>query len=182
MSTPPRRPSWSRADTCCCGSQRPSTFVSTGFARAPADSSRPRSSIAKRASSSDANRSCDTLAPSRTVTRHLPANRAHRARRLDEARLAHVVLQLLAPHRVADERRQLRLRRAAAQRLAQIRLVHREEARAQLALRRQPHAVAVGAERLGEPGDEAGLAPPLGGGGHAPPGPGLARPPPPPGH
>src|SRR4051794_8105480 len=160
MSTPPRRPTCSRAATCCRGSQRPSTFVSTGFARAPAESSRPRTSIAERASPSDAKRSCDTLAPSRTVTRQLPANRAHRARRLDEARLAHVVLQLLAPHRVADERRQLRVRGTRAQRLAQIGLVHREEARAQLALRRQPHAVAVGAERLGDRVDEADLATP----------------------
>src|SRR3954466_5592668 len=131
MATPPRRPSWSRTDTCCCGSQRPSTFVSTGFARAPADSSRPRPRRAEGASSSDANRSCDTLAPSRTVTRQLPANRAHRARRLDEARLAHVVLQLLAPHRVADERRQLRLRRAAAQRLPGGPLLLPEEASAE---------------------------------------------------
>src|SRR3954451_13239029 len=175
MSTPQRRPSWSRTDTCCCGSQRPSTFVSLGFARAPADSSRPRSSIAERAASSDGNRSCDTLAPSRTVTRRLPANRAHRARRLDEARLAHVVLQLLAPHRVADERRQLRVRRAAAQRLAEVRLVNREEARAQFALGRQPHAVAVGAERLGDGGDEADPPRPGGEAEHARGGRRLAR-------
>src|SRR5436305_7279930 len=154
MSTPPRPPNCRRAATCCCGSHRPSTFVSTGFARAARESSRPRSSIAASASSSDANRSCETRAPSRTVTRWLPANRAHRARRLDEARLAHVVLQLLAPDRVADPRGQLLIRGAGAQRLSQVRLVHGEETCAELALGSEPHPVAVGAERLRHRVDE----------------------------
>src|SRR4051812_12259217 len=120
MSTPPRRPSSRRAATCCCGSQRPSTFVSTGFARAVRENSWPRASIATSASSSDEKRSRDTRAPPRMGTRQLPANRAHRARRLDEARLAHVVLQLLAPDRPTNDLRELGVGGALAQRLAQV--------------------------------------------------------------
>src|SRR3954447_22555480 len=158
MSTPPRPRSSRRAATCCCGSHRPSTFVSTGFARAARASSRPRDSISDSASSRERQRTFSTRAPSRIMTRQLPANRAHGARRLDEARLADMVLQLLAPDRVAYQRRQLRVRSAGAQRLAQIGLVHREEARAQLALGSQADAVAVRAERLRHGIDEADLA------------------------
>ena len=52
--------------------------------------------------------------------------------------------------------------RAGAQRLAQVGLVHREQAGAQLALGGHADAVAVAAERLGDGGDEADLALPVG--------------------
>src|SRR5439155_25583185 len=141
MSTPPRPASCKRAATCCAGSHRPSNFVSTGFERVARWSSRPRASISSSASSNEANRARSRFAPTRTVTRQLPANRAHPARRLDEARLAHVVLQLLAPYGIANRLRQLRIRRAGPQRLAQVGLPHREEAGAQLALGREPDPV-----------------------------------------
>ena len=60
--------------------------------------------------------------------RRSAADSAHRAGRLDEARLVHVVLELLAPDRVADELLELLVARAGAQRLAQVGLVEREEA------------------------------------------------------
>ena len=49
---------------------------------------------------------------------------------------------------------------ARAQRLAQVGLADREQAGAELAVRGQADAVAVGAERLGDRVDEADLAPP----------------------
>src|SRR4029079_8814474 len=58
--------------------------------------------------------------------------RAHRPRRRAEAGFADVVLELLAPYGVADDRLDLVVARAGAKWLAQIRLVDREQTRAQL--------------------------------------------------
>jgi hypothetical protein len=69
-----------------------------------------------------------------------------------------VVLELLAPHRVADDLRELVVEGAGAQRGAQIGLVHREQAGPQHALGGDADAVAVAAERLRDGGDEADLA------------------------
>src|SRR3954471_5680611 len=82
-------------------------------------------------------------------------NRAHRPCRLDEAWLVDVVLELLAPPRVAHDPLEVGFGRPAAQRLAQVGLVEREQARPQLAVRGQPDPVAVTAERLGHGVDEA---------------------------
>src|SRR5207244_8412368 len=86
---------------------------------------------------------------------------AHRPRRLAEARLAHVVLELLAPDGVADQLLEPSIRRTIAQRLPQVGLVQREEAGAELAFRRQPDAVAVRAEGLGHGVHETDLAAPV---------------------
>ena len=75
--------------------------------------------------------------------------------RLDEARLADVVLELLAPHGVADDLLELAIVGALAQRGAQVGLVQREQARAQAAVGGQPDPVAVAAERLRDRIDEA---------------------------
>src|SRR3954468_17736789 len=88
----------------------------------------------------------------------LAADGRHRPGGLTEALLSHVVLQLLAPHRVADQGLEFVIARTAAERFAQVGLVKREEAGAELALGRQPYAVAVRAERLGDRVDEADLA------------------------
>ena len=64
---------------------------------------------------------------------------------------------------------------AGAQRLAQVGLVQREEAGAQLALGGQADPVAVGAERLGDRVDEADLALAVGEAEHARGGRRLAR-------
>src|SRR3954453_3733101 len=86
------------------------------------------------------------------------ADGGHGARRLPEALLAYVVLQLLAPHRVADQALDLLIRGPRPQRPAQVGLVKREEAGARLALGGQGHAGAVGAERVPGGVDEADLA------------------------
>src|SRR5918999_1886890 len=88
----------------------------------------------------------------------LAADRGHRARRLAEARLADPVLELLAPDGVANRALELGVARPAAEWRAQVGLVDREQAGAELALRGQPDAVAVRAERLGDGVDEADLA------------------------
>src|SRR4051794_6425340 len=88
----------------------------------------------------------------------LAADRGHGPRGLAEAGFADSVLQLLTPDGVADLLRDLVVGRAGAQQLAQVGLVHGEEACAQLALGRQPDAVAVRAERLRDRVDEADLA------------------------
>src|SRR3954454_3687423 len=72
------------------------------------------------------------------------------------------MLELLAPDGRADDLVQLRVRGPAAQRLAQVGLVDREQARAQLAVGGQANPVAVGAERLRYRVDEADLALPVG--------------------
>src|SRR2546426_10544787 len=87
---------------------------------------------------------------------------AHRPRRLAEPWLAHVVLELLAPHGLADQLVELGVGCARAQRLPQVGLVQREEAGAELAFRRQPDAVAVCAEGLGHRVHEPDLAAPVG--------------------
>src|SRR5689334_9033976 len=73
----------------------------------------------------------------------LAADCGHRASGLPEALFSNLVLQLLAPHRVADQRLDFLIRGSRAHRLAQVGLVQREEAGAQLALGGQAHAVAV---------------------------------------
>src|ERR687895_1375907 len=88
----------------------------------------------------------------------LSADARHRARRLAEAGLAHVVLELLAPDGVAHDPLELVIGGARTQRAAQVGLVQREQARPQHALGGQPDAVAVAAERLRDGGDEAELA------------------------
>src|SRR5262249_2872658 len=85
----------------------------------------------------------------------LPADGGHRARRLDKARLAHVVLELLAPHGVANDGLELGVGGAVAHRCALVGPAGREQARAQPAVRGQADAVAVTAEWLGDRVDEA---------------------------
>src|SRR5919197_6501952 len=88
----------------------------------------------------------------------LPPDRAHRPRRLAEAGLGDVVLQLLAPDGFADDVFQLVVAGAGAQRALQIGLVQAEEASAQAAVGGQADPVAVAAERLRDRVDEADLA------------------------
>src|ERR687897_3282296 len=88
----------------------------------------------------------------------LPADPAHGPRRGAEARLVDVMLQLLAPHGVADDPLQLSVVRAGAQRVAQVGLVAGEEAGAKLSVAGQADPVAVGAERLRDRVNEADLA------------------------
>src|ERR687897_1244932 len=83
---------------------------------------------------------------------------AHRPRRGAEAGLVDVVLELLAPHGVADDSLELRVVGAVAKRRPQVGLVAGEEAGPQLAVAGQPDPVAVGAERLRDRVDEADLA------------------------
>ncbi len=71
------------------------------------------------------------------IARPLPADHRHRARAPLEALVADVVLQLLVPDRLAQRLRDLGVTRARAQRPAQVSLDEREEAGAQLPLRRQ---------------------------------------------
>jgi hypothetical protein len=59
----------------------------------------------------------------------LPADPAHGPRRGPEARLVDAMLELLAPHGVADDFLQLGVVGAGAKRSAQVGLVHREKAR-----------------------------------------------------
>src|SRR6266516_411160 len=85
------------------------------------------------------------------------------------------MLQLLAPDGVAHDRLELRVGGARAHRLAQVGLMQREQAGAQLALGGQADAVAVGAERLGHRVDEPDLAFAVGEAEHARGGRRLAR-------
>src|SRR4051812_39498385 len=89
------------------------------------------------------------------VTAASAADGGHRARWLHEAGLVDAVLELLAPDGVADDRLQLVVADAGAQRRAQVGLVDREEAGPQAALGCDPDAVAVAAERLTDRVDEA---------------------------
>ena len=75
--------------------------------------------------------------------------------RLDEAGLADVVLELLAPHGVTDDPLELGVRGALAQRPTQVGLVQREQACAEPPVGSETDAVAVTAERLGYRIDEA---------------------------
>src|SRR3954451_9776268 len=74
----------------------------------------------------------------------LAADGGHRPGRLAEALLADVVLELFSPDGIPDQCLELWIGCTVPQRLAQICLVKREEAGAQLALGGQTHAVAVG--------------------------------------
>ena len=93
------------------------------------------------------------------------ADLAHRARRADEVDLADAVPGPLRAHRAGDRRRDAsstvggRAPRIAAWR-AQVGLVEREQAGAEPALGGDPDPVAVAAERLGDAGDDADVAPP----------------------
>src|SRR5215210_3550720 len=87
-----------------------------------------------------------------------PADAGHRPRRLDEARIADLVLELLAPHRVANDRLELGVAGAGPHGRTEVGLVEREEAGPQHALGGQADAVAVAAERLRDGRDEADLA------------------------
>src|SRR5947209_7805450 len=90
--------------------------------------------------------------------RRSAADRRHRPRRLDEARLADVVLELLAPHGIADDPLELRVVRSSAQRRAEVGFTQREQARPQPPVRREADSVAVGAEWLRDGIDEADSA------------------------
>ena len=78
--------------------------------------------------------------------------------RLHEAGLVDPVLELLAPHGVADDLLEVVVGRAGAQRRAQVGLADAEQAGAQLAVGGQADAVAVAAERLGDRVDEPDAA------------------------
>src|SRR3954470_12286204 len=86
------------------------------------------------------------------------ADLRHRALGLDEPGLVDVVLELLAPDRLAHDACELLVARAVAQRPPEVGLVQREQARPQAAVGRQANAVAVRAERLRDGGDEADRA------------------------
>src|SRR3954454_2435344 len=90
-----------------------------------------------------------------TLNERSAADGRHRALGLHEAGLVDVVLEFLAPHRVAHDALELRVAGAGAKRAAQIGLVEREQARAQPSVGREPDAVAVAAEGLGDRVDEA---------------------------
>src|ERR687897_2759906 len=87
---------------------------------------------------------------------------AHRPRRGAEAGLVDVVLELLAPHGVADDSLELRVVGAVAKRRPQVGLVAGEQAGPQLAVAGQADPVAVGAERFRHRVDEPDLAAPVG--------------------
>src|SRR5947209_8509321 len=97
----------------------------------------------------------------------LAADGGHRPRRLDESGLADVVLELLAPDRVAEDLLELGVVGALTHRGAQVGLVEREEARAQAAVGGESDPVAVAAERLGDGIDEADAAAAVGEAVHA---------------
>src|SRR5438067_11699891 len=86
------------------------------------------------------------------------ADHGHGAVGAAEALVADVVLQLFLPRRRADDLLQLLVGSAAAQRAAQIGLDRGEEARAEGALGGEANAIALGAERLADRGDEANRA------------------------
>src|SRR4051794_6979697 len=106
--------------------------------------------------------------------RGLAADLRHRARRLDEARVVDVVLELLAPHRVADDLLEVVVGGAGPQRAPQVGLVQREQAGSQPPVGGQPDAVAVAAERLRDRVDEPDAAASVGEPVHARGGAGLA--------
>src|SRR5204863_3598363 len=101
--------------------------------------------------------SCGGLSCSGSVT--LSADLAHRARGLAEARLRDVVLELLAPHGVANRLHQPLVAGILTKQPTQVGLVHAEQACPELALGGQPDAVAIRAERLRDGVDEADLSP-----------------------
>src|SRR5436853_6532534 len=102
------------------------------------------------------------MAKGLTVPGRAAADGRHRARRLDEAGIADVVLELLAQDSPANDPLELAIARAITQRLAQIGLEQREQTRAQMAVGGQPDPVAVRAEWLRDGIDEAELPPPIG--------------------
>src|SRR5215207_8196361 len=100
---------------------------------------------------------------SRTLNRNgrSASDGAHGPRRRAEPGLVDVVLELLSPDRVADDGLEVSVGRPGAHRVPEIRLVHREEASPELAVGREPDAVAIRAERFRHRADESDLAPPI---------------------
>src|SRR5207249_10025749 len=98
---------------------------------------------------------------------------AHRPLGPDEVDLADRVAGPLPPDLGLDGRGQVVVAATAPQHRPQIGLSDSEETATELALRRQPHPVAIPAERLRDAGDAAdgpgAVAVPVGGGGGGPP-------------
>src|SRR3954471_15632626 len=100
----------------------------------------------------------------------LTADLAHRAVGPEEVHLADGVTGPLRADGPLDLRRQVVVAAAAAQDAPQVELTRLEQARTQLALGREPHPVAVAAERFGDRRDHADIpgavdvAPTVGGG------------------
>src|SRR5512132_168838 len=88
----------------------------------------------------------------------LAADLAHRPRSAHEAGVVDLVLELLVANRPAQEIGELTVGRALAQRRLQVPLTPREEAGAELPVRREADPVAAGAERLRYGVHEADLA------------------------
>src|SRR3954454_8815929 len=88
----------------------------------------------------------------------LAADLGHGATGADELHGVDAVAGPLRPDAALDRRRQVVVARGPAQQRAQVVLVQGEEARAQLAVRRQAHPVTRRAERIGDAGDHADLA------------------------
>src|SRR5215211_745249 len=68
------------------------------------------------------------------------------------------MLELLAPYRIPDDSLQVCVSGTGPHRVSEVGLVHREQAGPELAVSRQPDAVAVGAERFRDRADESDLA------------------------
>src|SRR4029077_8168473 len=83
---------------------------------------------------------------------------AHRPRRADESGFVDAVLQLLVLHGPAQKSRQIVVGGSPPQWAFEVPLPAREEAGAQLSVRRQPDAVTAGAEGLRHGVDEPDLA------------------------
>src|SRR5215210_9341622 len=86
------------------------------------------------------------------------ADRGHGAGGLDEVGVVDAVAGPFAPHRRADQRTELFIRRAVAHRGSEVCLFGGEEAGADVALGGDPQAVARVAERLGDGADDADAA------------------------
>ena len=138
-----RRPGGRRRHRTTAACSRSARATSPRRSSCSPGSTRPgarsrRSQALRPAARSTSTRTCCATSTARTTSppprRSSAADRGHRARRLDEARLVDVVLELLAPDRVADDLLELVVARAGAQRRAQVGLVEREEAGAQPAL------------------------------------------------
>src|SRR5579875_3748251 len=121
--------------------------------------------------SAEATRCVTSFAPTSTMVGRLRASRwvssAANVVHLDLALLSGGTAQARAQLAVAvgartpeaaDQVGQLLVARTGAQHVAQARPVGREQARVQHAVRREPRARAVAAERLGDGGDESNLA------------------------
>ena len=90
-----------------------------------------------------------------------PADAAHRALGLLEARLADVVAVLLAQHDLAQARSEFGIARVAAQERLEVVLVQAEKAGADFPVGRQAEPIAMAAKRLRDGGDDTDLAAPI---------------------